>query len=82
MKKVLMYTLSTCPWCMKAKNFFRENKIPFEYIDYDKADESTRESIKADCASHGETMSFPFVKIGEGVVVGYNPQKYTALLEQ
>ncbi|MDI3539786.1 MAG: hypothetical protein PWR29_1026 [Methanolobus sp.] len=80
MKKVVMYTLSTCPWCMRAKKFFREKDIPFEYIDYDKADEGTRRSIREDCLSHGEEMSFPFVKIGEDVVVGYNPQKYSSLL--
>ena len=40
MKKVVMYTLSTCPWCMRAKKFFREHDIPFEYTDYDKADDS------------------------------------------
>ena len=81
MKKVVMYTLSSCPWCMRAKKFFREKDIPFEYIDYDKADEETRKSIMEDCRSHGEEMSFPFVKIDEDVVVGYNPQKYSILLD-
>lgn len=76
-----MYTLSTCPWCMRAKKFFREKDIHFEYIDYDKADEETRKNIQEDCKAHGEEMSFPFVKIGEDVVVGYNPEKYSKLLK-
>ncbi len=80
MKKVVMYTLSTCPWCMKAKKFFREHDIPFEYIDYDKADKETQQAIREDCLSHGEQMSFPFIKIGDDVVVGYNLNKYTQLL--
>jgi Glutaredoxin and related proteins len=80
MKKVVMYTLSTCPWCMRAKKFFREHDIPFEYIDYDKADDSTKKAISADCKAHGSEMSFPFVKIDEDVVVGYNPDKYSKLL--
>lgn len=80
MKKVVMYTLSTCPWCMRAKKFFREHDIPFEYTDYDRADDKTKEAIKDDCQSHGSEMSFPFVKIGEDVVVGYNPEKYIKLL--
>ncbi len=82
MKKVVMYTLSTCPWCMRAKKFFREQNIPFDNIEYDKADEQTRERIKEDCKSHGEDLSFPFVKIGEEVVVGYDPKKYSRLLGQ
>ena len=43
MKKVTLYTLSTCPWCRKAKKFFAERDIPFTYIDYDLADDSTQE---------------------------------------
>ena len=81
MKKVVMYTLSTCPWCMRAKKFFREHDIPFEYTEYDKADAKTKEAIKEDCIAHGAEMSFPFVKIDDAVVVGYNPDKYAALLD-
>ncbi len=81
MKKVVMYTLSTCPWCMRAKKFFREQDIPFEYIDYDKADDDTKKAIKEDCLAHGSEMSFPFVKVDEDVVVGYNPAKYSKLLK-
>lgn len=80
MKKVVMYTLSTCPWCMRAKKFFREHDIPFEYTDYDKADEATKNAIRENCKAHGSEMSFPFVLIDEDVVVGYNPNKYADLL--
>lgn len=33
--KVFMYALSTCPWCRKAKQFFKTNNVPFDYVDYD-----------------------------------------------
>ena len=33
MKKVSMYTLSTCPWCRKTKQFFTEHNIPFKFTD-------------------------------------------------
>ncbi|MGZ7160799.1 MAG: glutaredoxin family protein, partial [Methanobacterium sp.] len=32
MKDVKMYTLSSCPWCKKTKEFFRSHEIPFEYV--------------------------------------------------
>ena len=35
MKKVSMYTLSTCPWCHKTKKYFTDHNIPFKYVDYD-----------------------------------------------
>jgi len=81
MKKVVIYALSTCPWCMKAKKYFREHDVPCEATDYDKADEATQQAIKADCKKHGEEMSFPFVIIDDNAVVGYAPEKYARLLK-
>ena len=63
MKKVSLYTLSTCPWCRKAKQFFAQRNIPFTYIDYDLADEPTQEKILQELDAAGAT-GFPFVKIG------------------
>ncbi|WP_370572735.1 glutaredoxin family protein [Methanomethylovorans sp.] len=81
MKKITMYTLSTCPWCKKAKSFFDEKHIPYEYIDYDKASKEVQEEIRNECKARGENISFPFVIIGDSVVVGYNPEKFMKLLE-
>ncbi len=81
MKKIMIYALSTCPWCKKSKSFFAERNIPFEFIDYDKASEEEQQKIREVCLEHGDSIAFPFVIIGDDVVVGYNPQKYTKLLE-
>lgn len=81
MKKVVMYTLSTCPWCKKTKSFFAERNIPFEFTDYDKASKEEQQKIREVCSAYGEGIAFPFVMIGDDVVVGYNPQKYMKLLE-
>ncbi len=79
MKTVSMYTLSTCPWCRKAKKFFAERNIPFTYIDYDLADEATQERISQELDAAGAS-GFPFVKIGDQVVSGYQPARYSSLL--
>lgn len=80
MAKVFMYTLSTCPWCRKTKQFFKDKNIPFEYIDYDMQGEEEQEKIMKEMARLGGGMAFPFVKIGDIIVVGYNPEKYSELL--
>lgn len=80
MKKVVIYALSTCPWCRKAKKYFAERNIPFEATDYDKADEATQQAIKDDCKARGEEMSFPFVIIDDVAIVGYAPAKYSKVL--
>jgi glutaredoxin len=79
MKKVSMYTLSTCPWCRKAKKFFADRNISFTYIDYDLADEATQEKIMQELDAAGVT-GFPYVKIGDEVISGYQPERYSAAL--
>jgi glutaredoxin len=79
MKKVSMYTLSTCPWCRKTKQFFTKHNIPFDFIDYDLADEETQERIMRELDAEGAN-GFPFVRIDDDVVEGYRPDRYTELL--
>ncbi len=79
MPRVMMYTLSTCPWCRKAKQFFAERNIPFEYTDYDLSDRETQQRITAEMDSAGIT-GFPYVRIGDEVVGGYRPAEYARLL--
>ena len=79
MKAVSIYTLSTCPWCRKTKKFFAERNVPFTYIDYDLADQATQERISQELDAAGAT-GFPFVKIGDEVISGYQPALYSSLL--
>ncbi|KKM80340.1 hypothetical protein LCGC14_1340830 [marine sediment metagenome] len=78
--KVEMYTLSTCPWCNKTKEFFKEKNIDFNYIDYDLADDEEKKRIIADMRQSAGQTSFPFVKIDDEVVVGYDIDKYEELI--
>ena len=80
MKKVTLYTLSTCPWCRKAKKFFAEHNVPFTYIDYDLADEATQEKISQELDAASAT-GFPFAKIGDKVISGYQPDAYSHALK-
>jgi glutaredoxin len=79
MKKVLVYALSTCPWCRKTKEFFTTQGVPFDYVDYDLADAGTQAQIMEELDAEGAT-GFPFVKIGGMVVLGYRPDRFAALL--
>jgi glutaredoxin len=79
MKKVSMYTLSTCPWCRKTKKFFTERGVPFDFVDYDLADPATQERIMREMDEEG-AAGFPFVRIGDEVVEGWQPARYKELL--
>jgi len=77
--RVSMYTLSTCPSCEKAKKFFTERRIPFEFTNYDLADEATQGKIMRELEAE-ELQAFPFVHIGDQIVQGYDPKRYAKLL--
>jgi len=79
MSKITMYTLSTCPWCRKSKSFFTDHKIPFTFIDYDLADEATQSRISSEVDAAGAT-GFPFVRINDEVIAGYQPERYAKAL--
>ena len=79
MKSVIIYSLSTCPWCKKAKRYFEGLKIPYDNIDYDLADDKKQESINKDMRDM-DAGGFPVVKIGRDVIVGYQPDRYAELL--
>lgn len=79
MKKVSMYTLSTCPWCRKTKIFFTQHNVPFDFTDYDLADEATQDRIMRELDAAGAN-GFPFVRIGDQIVEGYRPDRYAELL--
>jgi glutaredoxin len=81
MKKVSMYTLSTCPWCRKTKKFFKDRGISFDFIDYDLASEDEQDRISKDVMKYTGHIAFPFVRIGDEVVIGYNPEKYEELIK-
>lgn len=76
---VSMYTLSTCPSCEKAKKFFTERHIPFEFTNYDLADDATQEKIMRELEAQ-ELQAFPFIHIGDQIVQGYDPKRYARLL--
>lgn len=80
MPEILVYALSTCPWCRKTKKFFADRNIPIDCTDFDLADDERQEQIMNDMLDHGGTGQFPYVRIGEETVVGWNPEKYAELL--
>jgi glutaredoxin len=78
-KTVELYTLSTCPWCKKAKAYLSDRRVEYTYIDYDLADETVQEQIQAEMQANN-ARAFPYAKIGDDFIVGYNPEAYARLL--
>jgi glutaredoxin-like YruB-family protein len=46
MKKVTIYSTATCMYCVKAKEFFAQNKVPYEEFDVGKDIEKRKEMLE------------------------------------
>ncbi|MCJ7609327.1 glutaredoxin family protein [Candidatus Bathyarchaeota archaeon] len=67
--KVFLYTLSTCVWCKRTKQFLRDNNIQYEYVDLDLTDAEDREKAKQDIQKKGGRLSFPAIIIDDDKMI-------------
>ena len=76
MHKVLLYAISTCAWCKKAKNFLKDNSIEYEYIDVDLCNDEDRERIREDILSRGRRPNYPTIIIdNKTIITGFHEDK-------
>ena len=73
--EVMVYALSTCPWCRKTKQWFDDSKIPYEAVDVDKLPDEEQDAV-ADKAYELGGRRFPVVVINGEVIVGFSPDKF------
>ena len=69
MKKVTVYTTTTCPYCVMLKNFLREQGIPFTEVNVQLDPAAARKLV----ATTGQ-IGVPQTKIDEQWVLGFDPQ--------
>ncbi|TDA38448.1 MAG: glutaredoxin family protein [Candidatus Methanomethylicota archaeon] len=67
--KVFVYTLSTCAWCKKTKQFLKDKDVEYEYVDVDLLSKEDLEKVKAEIASRGAQLLFPLIVIDDKVII-------------
>jgi glutaredoxin len=80
--KVVLYALSTCPWCNRAKKFLKDNKIEYEYVDVDLSSVEDREQIRKDILSRGGRLGYPAIIVDNRLLInGFQQDKLQEALE-
>lgn len=74
-KKVMVYSTPTCPFCIRAKQFLKDNKIQFEDIDVSADEGKANEMIK----KSGQ-MGVPVIDIDGEFIVGFDKEKIKEVL--
>ena len=75
MAKVKIYSTPTCPYCIHAKEFFKEKNIEFEDIDVSKNSEAGKMIVE----KTGQ-MAIPVIDIDGKFIVGFDKEKIKKLL--
>ena len=69
-KNVKIYSTPTCPWCIRVKQFLKENNVFFE--DYDVGSDRA----KADeMVSKSGQMAVPVIDIEGEIIVGFDKER-------
>jgi glutaredoxin 3 len=74
-KKIKVYSTPTCPFCIMAKKFLKDNNIEFEDVDVSRDIKSAREIVE----KTGQ-MGVPVIEIDGEFVIGFNREKIKQLL--
>jgi len=74
--KVVIYTIPTCPWCKKTKQFLKNNKVKFQNIDVSKNLAKKKDMIK----KSGQE-GVPVIDIDGKIIVGYDEKELKKLLK-
>lgn len=69
-KKVKVYSTSTCPFCIRAKQFLKESAVSFEDIDVSIDHDAAQEMIK-----RSGQMGVPIIDIEGELIVGFDKER-------
>ena len=70
--KIVVYALSTCIHCKKAKEFLDSNNVTYDCTYVDRLSGDERTDTVSTIKKINPSLSFPTIVIGERVVVGFD----------
>jgi len=81
--KLFLYTLSTCGWCKKTKEFLKDNEMAYEYIDVDKITKDEQKEVITELKKRNAPLTFPIIIVDdEQVISGFKKQAIEEALTQ
>jgi glutaredoxin len=80
--RVTLYMTRWCRYCNKARSLLRGMKIQFEEKDIEKDRDALVEMMRYADEAGIEVTGVPVLRIGNNILVGYNPQRIESLVQQ
>jgi len=76
MKKVSIYSTPTCTYCNMTKQFFRDNNVQYEEFNV-----ATDAAKRQEMIEKSGQMGVPVVIIDNDLIVGFDKNRLTKLLD-
>lgn len=67
---VKIYTTPTCPYCLMAKNFLKQNNIEFEEIDV-----SINEDVAMEIVKKSGHIGVPIIEVNGSYIAGFDEEE-------
>ena len=77
----MLYALSTCGWCKKAKGFLDDNGVAYEHVYVDLLTGDEKERVLAEVRKWNPRTSFPTLVVDDTEsVVGFKEERLKEVL--
>jgi len=74
-KNVKVYSTPTCPWCIRTKQFLKDNNITFEDVDVSSNQQAAEEMVQ----KSGQ-MGVPVLDIEGKIIAGFDKERIKTAL--
>ncbi len=74
--EVIVYSTSSCPWCVKAKEFLKENKIPFKNVNVAEDPKALEEMVE----KSGQ-RGVPVLDVKGTIIIGFDKEAIKEALD-
>jgi glutaredoxin-like protein NrdH len=79
--RIVLYALSTCPWCKKTKNLLNELGVDYYFCDVDLLDDAAKQEALKEIEKWNSSRSFPTLVIdNRQCIVGFQESKIRGAL--
>lgn len=78
---IKLYALSTCVHCKRTKQLLADRGVTYEGVDVDLCPAEERASVLEEVTKLNPSRSFPTLRIGDRVIVGYQEKAILEALE-
>lgn len=80
---MMLYALSTCPWCHKTKRLLNELGVKYDYVDVDYLDGAEKEEVMKEVRKWNPASSFPTLVLDNSrCIVGFKEDEIRKALSK